>query len=441
MLEKLGYKPITQAGLVDTWLAYYQGNVDGFHSYTENLGAGIGITTRRRRSMRMAKEISELWADNIINPETKITFENEQHETWFSEYDEKHGVYDELNDLIEITFALGLGATVQSKDAKGNVFQQYVNANMIEPLRTQYGEVVDCAFKSEEDNGDVYIQIHEQEGDRWKITNKLFDKEGKPKALDGIEPVFYSDVKLYQLYKPAIVNNINLLPLGISIYANALDELQSVDIAFDAIDREIKNARSRILLGMTAVTFDGEKRVPIFNKDQDEFYILPEDENVPPITLIESNYKLEPLINNLEKQLNLLGSKCGLGDNAFYSKDGTIYTNTAQVISTNSKFYKTRQKHALRVRKPLIDMVKALYYLEFGVIIDGIDVDFDDTIIHDTESEKEQARLEYMSGLISPVEYHKITRGYTEKEAQEYWQAQVDAMAPEIDIPEEGGEV
>lgn len=405
----------------------------------------MGMASRKRKSMQMAKVISELWADNIINPETKVTFADEKQkdklEEWFTNLDKEHGIYDNLNDLVELTFALGLGATVQSKDQDGKVFQQYVNATMIKPLKIVLGEIVDCAFISTEENGDHYIQIHEKQKTKYKITNLLVDKDGKKKKLENMVESFESEVKLFQLYKPAIVNNINLMPLGISIYANAIEELRSVDIAFDGLDKELRNARSRMFLSIHALHTVQGKPYPIFDKDQDEFYILPEDEDHDPVVVKESSYKLEPLVMNLEKQLNLLGSKCGLGDNAFYSKEGSIYTNTKQVISTNSKFFKTRQKHAGRFAKPLIEMVKALYFLEFGQIIDGIDIDFDDTIIHDKEAEREQARVEFASGLISAVEYHRITRGQTTEEAEQFWKEQVEQMGLADDIPEEGGEV
>ena len=431
ILEKLGFTPLNrQSNLIKTWQEYFQGEVSSFHRYTEYLGAEVGQTERKRRTMNMAKTISELWADNLINPETKVVISDEKKQAWFDNLAQEINIYDGLNELIEVTFALGNGATVQNLEKEGKVINQYLNAHAIFPLRAKYGEIVDCGFAGIEENGDIYLQTHVlQENDRYLIKNHLFDEKGNEKPLVDLEPEFESEVKLFQLWKPALVNNQTIgSPLGISIYANALDELQSVDIAYDSLDRELKNARSRIFLRYSALHFVDGKRKPIFDKEQDEFYILPEDEGevrANPITLSPSSFRLEPLINNLEKQMNLLGSKCGLGDSAFHAKDGTIYTNNAQVLASNTKFYKTRLKHATKIEKPILEMVIGLHYLAEGSVLEGeMHVNFDDSIIHDKEAEFNRAFSEYEKGLISEIEYFKITRNLTLEEATEYWNSQ-----------------
>ena len=221
------------------WEEWFKGDVDKFHKYDEYMGDSK--VTRQRKSSKMAKTISEQWADNIINPETEIVISSDKEKNndqeWWDDINERLGVTYNLNDLMEVTFALGTGATIQSKSKDNNVFQQYLNMNYTYPLRIEMGEVVDCAFVSKQGD-DIYTQTHlKQENGKYLISNKLFDKEGKEIELKDIEDEVRSDIKLFQLYSHAIVNNINLgTPLGISIYANAIDELKSVDIAYDALD-------------------------------------------------------------------------------------------------------------------------------------------------------------------------------------------------------------
>lgn len=448
ILKKLGFDPISrQDELVKIWKEFYQGEVEDFHNYTEYLGAEFGSANRHRKSMNMAKVISELWADNLINPETQIQFEDEDVAKWFEEYDRENGVYESLNDLMELTFAFGTGATIQSKDANGKSINQYIGYDAIYPLNVAFGKITACAFATQigdDEDKIYYIQVHKQDGEKWSITNLIYNEQGQEIEDKDIEQTFESDVKLYQLYQPAIMNNKNIgNKLGISIYANAIEEIKSVDMAFDSIDRELRNSRSRVYLRMGAMHLHEGKKIPIFDKDQDEFYILPEDdldEQGQPITLSPSSFSLEPLIDNLEKQLNLLGTKCGLGDNAFYAKDGTIYTNTATVVSSNSKFYKTRQKHATRIEKSLVEMVKGLYWIEHGSQLESkVWVEFDDSIIHDKDEEYNRARNEYASGLISAVEYFMITRNMTQEEALKFWERQVEEIGAREEEPEDEG--
>lgn len=443
ILVGLGYSPLDrQEKEAETWAQLFKGKIRGFHEYSEYMGSER--VTRERKTLKMAKAISELWADNIINPETKIVIQDEIAQEWWDNLDEEQGITPDLNDLMELTFALSNGATVQNKTKNDYVHQQYVQNGSIYPLRVEHREIVAVAFASEMANGDTYIQIHDKVGDKYEIKNLFFNEKGDPIVKEGIEEEFTSEVKLFQLYKPAIVNNVTLgNPLGISIFANAIDELKAVDIAYDALDKEIRNGQMRMFVQGSLLYFDKGKQAMIFDKNQDAFYLLPEqEENGELLKVVAPTLRVEQLINNLEKQLNLLGSKCGLGDNAFHSKDGTIYTNTTQVVSTNSKFYKTRQKHATRIERSLIEMVKALYFLEFGKeLTESIYVDFDDSIIHDKEAEKKQLMLELNAGVISPIQYIMDTRNITEEEATEFYNKQVQWMSQGEDVEEEGGEV
>ena len=394
----------------------------------------------------MAKTISELWADNLINPET--TFNSPKQQEWLDKYFDEHHVRERLNDLMEKAYATSLAATVQYRDSLGRAVNQYIPFDNIFPLAVRNGEVTSCAFAS--DYGDYkFLQIHEKQGNKWLVTNLYFDDDGKRIPIEDIEnspmETYESEVKLFQLYSPAIANNINMdNPLGISIYANAIDELKAVDVAYDAIDKEVRNGRMRVFVQGEAMYYDKGKNKPVFNKDQDEFYLLPEDAKNPDGTLITISaptLRVEQLIENLKHQLNLLGSKCGLGDNAFYSANGSIYTNTDQVISTNSKFYKTRAKHTTKLEPSLVAMVKALYYLETGKLIDDVYIEFDDTIIHDKDKEWNRAMQLFNAGLIDRIEVYKQLYKLTEEEAIQFNNEMMARMNLPVEQEDEGVDI
>ena len=55
---------------VDTWLSWYKGNVQNFHTYKiYNGNKEIKIS---RKSMQMAKSACEDWADLLLNEKVKI---------------------------------------------------------------------------------------------------------------------------------------------------------------------------------------------------------------------------------------------------------------------------------------------------------------------------------------------------------------------------------
>ena len=185
------------------------------------------------------------------------------------------------------------------------------------------------------------------------------------------------------------------------------------------------------------------KVVPIFDDEQDEFYLLPETETMSDGTLIKQvspTLRTEQQIDTLQTHLRLLGRKVGLGDDYYSFKEGSIYTNTSQVISSNSRFYKTRQKHTTLIASAVEQMVKAIYYLLYNNVYEGdVTIDFDDSIIEDRETTEKQALIEYNAGLISKEEYFIRTRNFTEEQAKEFVQKQEEYQEIEEELPFEEG--
>lgn len=440
-----------QDNLVKQWKQWYQGNVADFHTYTDYMGLE-GSVERTRYSLGMAKVITELWADNIYNPETEVVMGNEDNQEWLDETLERLNFTNNFNRFVEQYFALGTGATVEYIDEKGIARVDFLNVESIYPFEFDNDDVVSCAFISQYDIDTIYIHIHKVNDDgTYTIRNKFYkvkDDEYTEVVYDNIQEEVQSPVKTFQVYKPAVANNINLNnAMGLSVYANALDELKAVDTAFDAFRNEIKNGRMRVYLkeGALSVSIDG-KEVKYVNKNQDEFYTLPGDdlnEDGTMITIQAPTLRVDSFIDGLNENLNLLGRKCGLGDNQFSNKEGTIYTNTSQVVSTNSKFYKTRRKHTTLVDNGIQQLIKALYYLEFGKELeDTIAVQFDDSIIHDKEEEFNRSLLLFNQGIISKVTLVQQIMDMTQEEAINFVKQQEEGIEEDIDLEQDitGGE-
>lgn len=430
IFKQLDIKPEDkQDSEVSLWKQWYQGRVKDFHTYTDYMGKA-GSVTRDRYSLGMGKVVAELWADNIWNPETEIVMGEESNQEWLDDKLEKLNFTNNFNTLVEQYMALGTGATVEYLDDKGITRVDFLTVESIFPYEFDNDDVMSCAFVSQYDKDIVYLQDHKLNyDDTYTITNKFYEKKDDDYieiTYEGIQEEITSPIKMFQIYKPAIANNININnPMGLSIFANAIKELEAVDTSFDAFRKEIKNGRMRVYLKESALSVDIEgKEVRYVNKDQDEFYVLPSDDTFEDETFIKveaPQLRVQSFIDGLNESLNLLGRKCGLGDNQFSSKDGTIYTNTSQVVSTNSKFYKTRRKHASLVEYGLVGMIEALYYLENGrELEDTVAIQFDDSIIHDKEEEFQRSLLLFNQGIISKVTFVEQAMGMTTEEAQDF---------------------
>ena len=436
---------------IDKWKRYYEGFDKDFHEYTKSIGTGKE-KKMKRYSLGMAKIIAENWADVIYNPETSITVEDEANQEWLDETLERVDFTTNMNNLVEMYMALGTGGTNVYKDGNKPMID-FLYTNQIFPISYINNEVAEVLFISQYDKNTIYVTVHElNDNDTYRIRNKFIDIKDENnyeiKEMEGIEEEFNSTVKLFEIFKPAISNNINVgSSEGVSIYANAIQELQAVDISFDSLVTESENGKMMIFLKEAMLQFgtdkNGNQTAPTINNSNGVFYVMEGDSVNDEGTFIKTHsptLRIESLIEGLKYNMNLLARKCGLGDNYFSSNEGSIYTNTAQVVSTNSKFFKTRQKHLALVKANLVGVVKALYYQEFDKELeDVITINFDDSMIHDKAEEKQGLMLELNQGLISDVYYYMKTMNLTRTEALAFKQQMQEdkGLEEEIDFESE----
>ncbi|MDL2276375.1 hypothetical protein LJC02_01855 [Breznakia sp. OttesenSCG-928-G09] len=428
-LKKLGYTVDDSTHkYIPLWEEMYKGNIEGFHKYSE--WNGKKLVNKKRKTLGMPKKACEDWADNIFNDNVYITVDDDYQET-FDGCLKLTKFRKRFPYQIELSFGLGTGALVEFKDTQGNPVIDMIRADMIYPLEVENGEIVSCAFASEQDGKLLYLNIHKKlDNGNYLIENRYYKQEKKkllPFKKSKVKESYISKVKMFQIIKPAIVNSMELnSSMGMSVYAKAEDEMKSTDIDYDSLDNEIEVGKKRQYVKVGGlgiqVTEDGET-VPIFDNDQTTFYILPgeEGEEGTVVQETQSDLRIQAITDALQTNLNLFGRKVGLGDDYYSFKDGSVYTNTSQVISSNSRFYKTLKKHEKMIQDVIVELVEALYYLQYDSFYLGdVTIDFDDSIVEDSEAIQRQALLEKNSGLIDNVQYYMDVYKLTEDQAIEF---------------------
>lgn len=181
-----------------------------------------------------------------------------------------------------------------------------------------------------------------------------------------------------------------------------------------------------------------------FNPNDDTFYRLPESESDSAPPIIESNMQLRtPEFDSaLQTQLNLISQLCGFGENGYKWSNGSVSTAT-QIISENSKMFRTLKKHEELLRCAIIDMVQGLLFIEGkynnkSIPTVSVTIDFDDSIIEDTAEIKRQAMLDYNAGLIDAVEYYITVYHMNEEQAMQYYK-KIQERMPEVEDEPPGG--
>lgn len=437
-LNELGYTTIPDSfySKVYEWKSWYQGNVKGFHNYT--VQNGERQVKCRRYSLGMGKKLCEDWANLLMNEKVQITLEGQKEQDFIDLVLTENNFTVKANEMQEIKSALGTVAYVprvigqeisESGDiVPGNasgIVLDYVTIENIYPLSWQNGYVSECAFSSEVTRGGkdyLYLQIHRREDNgNYVIENRIYRYDNEQladeqlvnvKGFENIPPVVHtgSDKRQFVIDRPNIANNVNyLLPTGIAIYANAIDVLQGVDIAYDSYVNEFKLGKKRIMVKPSAAQYlDG---TPAFDPDDVVFYVMPEDtEDGAVVTPIDMTLRTAEHNTGIQDQLNILSSKCGFGE-TYYRFDGGSVATATQVISENSTMFRTIKKHEIVLEQALVELCRILLRLGNTAMNAGlnedveISIDFDDSIIESKDTDFQRDMQMLNAGIMNDWEF------------------------------------
>ena len=468
-LNELGYTTIPDSfySKVYEWRSWYQGDVKGFHNY--NVQNGERQVNCRRYSLGMGKKLCEDWANLLMNEKVQITLEGQKEQDFIDLVLTENNFTVKANEMQEMKSALGTVAYVprvigqeisESGDiVPGNasgIVLDYVTIENIYPLSWQNGYISECAFSSEVTRGEkdyLYLQIHRREDNgNYVIENRIYRYDNEQladeqlvnvKGFENIPPVVHTgnDKRQFVIDRPNIANNINyLLPTGIAIYANAIDVLQGVDIAYDSYVNEFKLGKKRIMVKPSAAQYlDG---TPAFDPDDVVFYVMPEDtEDGAVVTPIDMTLRTAEHNTGIQDQLNILSSKCGFGE-TYYRFDGGSVATATQVISENSTMFRTIKKMEIVLEQALVELCRILLRMGNTAMNAGlnedveISIDFDDSIIEDKQTDFSRDMQLLSAGIMNDWEFRMKWMNedeVTAKAALPKMQDVVDEMQQEVE--------
>ena len=263
----------------------------------------------------------------------------------------------------------------------------------------------------------------------YRIVTVCFDEQGNIIEPVGVCSEFDTGCTLptFAIVKPAIDNTrVDMSPYGQSVFADAVDAIQAVDLTFDALINEIDVSKMRVFL--SDVLFDrddegngGKKRrtpIPFGKQDCTVFRkVMSSDDVIQDFApALRTNSQAEAF----RIALQMLGDLCGFGISYFDFDDSRGYVKTAtEVSSDNSALMRNiaRHEHALEVSLAGISRAVMQVSRSFGVNIPDegeVRVEFDDSIIQDTAALKAQDMTE-VGVTLAPWEYR--ARWYGESEA------------------------
>lgn len=437
-LKQLGYTTIPEDFYtqVSVWKSWYQGNVKNFHRYKRY--NGHDWVNCDRVTLGMGKKVCEDWANLLMNEKVQITLEGKKEQEFIDRILTANNFTVKANEMQEMKSALGTVAYIprvvgQSVSDTGEpipgnasgIVLDYVTIEHIFPLAWRNGFITECAFDSVvtvQGNTYLYLQIHRKdEQGQYIIENSIYRYENENLSdvkltevpgFERIPPMVYtgSDKRQFVIDRPNIANNVDyLLPVGIPVFANAVDVLRGVDCAYDCYVNEFENGPMLLAVKMPATRWEDNK--PTLDPHDRRFYLLEEDtQQGDVVTPIAPQLRTDKLNVGLQDQLNLLSSKCGFGE-TYYRFDGGSVATATQVISENSTMFRTIKKMEIVLEQALVELCRILLRLGNTAMNAGlnedveISIDFDDSIIEDKQSEFSRDMQLLNAGIMNDWEF------------------------------------
>lgn len=449
---------------VKEWASWYAGNVKTFHHY--KIYNGKSSVRMKRASLNMAKTVCEDWANLLLNEKVKITAADGvsqgfldsvlKQSNWAvksNEYQEKKAA---IGTVAYIPYITGAEMSEDGTLSGGKIKIDYVTVQNIFPLSWENGVITECVFACDkviEKKRYKYIRAHRiGEGGMYTIENKLLEcqngnlTEVALNSVKGFETVpelirTGSKKRTFVIDRLNIANNTDDCPdnpLGISVFANAIDVLQGIDLVYDSYNNEFNLGKKRIMVTERASSFKNDE--PVFDSNDTVFYVLPEDiKDDKVLHEIDMTLRAEEHETALQNRLNLLSQKCGFGQNYYQFNRGNVQTAT-QVISENSTLYSVLCKHEIILESAIKELASLIFY--YGKTVIGADVDpdkevsvdFDDSVITSREQEETRALALFNAKLIDAVEYFVRTERMEKDKAIKFVE-EIRARMPQ----EEGG--
>lgn len=272
----------------DDWM----GARGDFYDYRDKDGLGR-VYEVHRRSIHPAMRVCKEWGSLLLNEEVKVVCEDQKATEWIDGFFSNTRFMTQAQDTVVRAFGLGTGAWALWLDLdRKKVRIRHYDARMVIPLTWDEDGVTECAFVTRafyRGKAVDQLQMHlkggmgfsaelspsspsetsadlshglvgmESEG-TYRIVTVFFDKDGNELAPMGIAAEYDTGcpVPTFGIVKPAVTNTrVDMSPYGQSVFADAADAVQAVDLTFDALINEVDVSKMRVFL--SDVLFDREK--------------------------------------------------------------------------------------------------------------------------------------------------------------------------------------
>ena len=430
-----------QFNKIKYWHALYQGYVDD-GNYIYEYKTLEKKQKRRLLTLNMPKFLCEKLATIVFNEKVKINIDNEKAQDYIDEVLKDNNFYSMMQSNYERSLALG-GMVIKPYFKKNKIKLTFVSANSFFPTKHENGKIKAGVFVNKIKKGKLYLthlESHYWEEETYVIKNEMYMSENKEMLgvkipvknyLDVEEIAYFNGLKsniMFVYIKNSKANNFDeSSPLGISIYANAIDTIETIDRMFDSLNREFKLGKKRIFLSSSMVKSvpDGNgNMIRYFDAEDETYEVLNNYNDDEKITESKIELRVDEHIKAINIMLSVLAVQIGFSAGTF-TFDGSSLKTATEVVSEKSETFKTKQSNEVVLNDALKDLVYLIDYLSQAYNLKNmgeyeVAIKFDDSIAEDKKSEIARIQSLVISGLIPKYKAISEIHGISEDEAKSW---------------------
>ena len=362
-----------------------------------------GKGLRKMSVLNSAKVLCDEFSALTFSEKTEINISNENIRNYVDSVLNDNGFYENMPQFLSYAYALG-GGVIKCFADNGSVTLDYLHADQFAPTEYDSRRIYGGVFRSVTCTKGTYYTLLENYS-RGSVNYKLYRSADKcslgaevsvTDLYDLPEDVAYNtDVPMFAYFRPAVPNNLGGDCLGLSVFANSTDTLKALDVAFDSFSREFVLGRKRIIVPSscirTVVDPETGNVQRYFDADDEVFQALRcDDDKDLHITDNTMEIRVSEHVDSINALLNILCFQTGLSAGALsFDSSGGIKTAT-EVISQNSKTFRTAKAHKNMIEEFLIDLVHSIcavgnYLGQCPELNDSVEISvtFADNIIED----------------------------------------------------------
>lgn len=262
-------------------------------------------------------------------------------------------------------------------------------------------------------------RIQLSEVDKWKDLRDNQCIEGVDRLIGGFATM------------PTINDLDNSSPIGQPIYHNAIGILEEIDVQYSRILHEYEGTELAIDIDQSILIADknGNMKLPKGRERYFRKWNL-DDTEIKSLDVFSPEIRDNPLFNGLNEYLIQAENACHLSHGTL-AKPEAIEKTATEMKQSKQDYYVTVSDIQAVLQNAFDDLIYGIYVLckLYNIPVKNnytVEYDWDDSILVDKDSSRNQSLIERNNDITSDVQYIMETRNMKEKDAIEFVKKQIE---------------